>query len=142
MKREFSVSTIKEGGVLRALPTGWIDTVTCAEFDRTIRDSMEDMEQVVIDFGEVEYISSSATALWRSSRPPGLPTISTLNDKRRKTAPDKVFDPMQFFAVISQRIAVISFPSSSRVSGVSSYMSGYRASVRRTPSDIRCEDRL
>lgn len=59
MKREFSVSTIKEGGVLRALPTGWIDTVTCAEFDRTIRDSMEDMEQVVIDFGEVEYISSS-----------------------------------------------------------------------------------
>ncbi len=59
MKREFSVSTIKEGSVLKVLPTGWIDTVTSAEFDNTICSSTDGIEQIVIMLGDVEYISSS-----------------------------------------------------------------------------------
>ena len=59
MKREFAISTIKEGNVLKALPAGWIDTVTSTEFDKAIRESVGGMDKLIIDFSDVEYISSS-----------------------------------------------------------------------------------
>ena len=59
MKRELSVSTIREGKLLKILPAGWIDTLTAEEFENTILENLEGMEELVIDFGDVEDISSS-----------------------------------------------------------------------------------
>lgn len=53
----------KQGTVLNVRPEGRIDTVRTPLLDRELQPHLEGVQQIVMDFSDVEYISSSGLRL-------------------------------------------------------------------------------
>ena len=53
----------KQGTVLNVRPEGRIDTVRTPLLDRELQPHLEGVQQIVMDFSDVEYISSSGLLL-------------------------------------------------------------------------------
>ena len=49
----------KDGAVLNAAMTGRIDTTTAPQFEAAIKPELEGITSLVLDFAQVEYISSA-----------------------------------------------------------------------------------
>ena len=50
--------TIENGKAAFSLE-GRLDTITAPEFEQTLRESLEGLSELVLDFGQLEYISSA-----------------------------------------------------------------------------------
>ena len=53
----------KQGTLLNVLPEGRIDTVRTPLLDRELQQHLDGVQQIVMDFSDVEYISSSGLRL-------------------------------------------------------------------------------
>ena len=53
----------KQGTVLNVRPQGRVDTVRTPLLDRELQPHLEGVQQIVMDFSDVEYISSSGLRL-------------------------------------------------------------------------------
>ena len=49
----------KEGTTLTAIPEGRIDTLTAPEFEQQMVSELGDMNDLIIDFSKVSYVSSA-----------------------------------------------------------------------------------
>ena len=49
----------REGGILTVAISGRLDTVTSPELEKSLNDNLNDVNELVLDFSSVEYISST-----------------------------------------------------------------------------------
>lgn len=49
----------REGGILTVVISGRLDTVTSPELEKSLNDNLNDVNELILDFSSVEYISST-----------------------------------------------------------------------------------
>ncbi len=71
----------REGGILTVAISGRLDTVTSPELEKSLNDNLNDVNELVLDFSSVEYISST-----------GLRVLLSLQKKMAKLGGMKVLN--------------------------------------------------
>lgn len=59
MKDELSVTSVKEGNTLTICAKGRINTTTVTKFSDTAKDGLDGTDVVILDFTELDYMSSA-----------------------------------------------------------------------------------
>lgn len=57
-----------EGKELQLAVSGRLDTTTAAEFEKAVKETLEDVETLIIDFTDLEYISSAGLRVLLSAQ--------------------------------------------------------------------------
>ena len=63
-----NVNKIKDAGKLTAVIEGRVDTTTAPELEKSLKEDMEGCTELVLDFKDVEYISSAGLRVLLSAQ--------------------------------------------------------------------------
>lgn len=82
------VNRIQDGGALTLLPEGRLDTVTAPEFEAAVKEGMEGVTALTLDFQKLDYISSAGLRVLLSAQKTmnrqGSMTVKNVNETIRE----------------------------------------------------------